>query len=57
MKKFKVGDIIQSFANPINTGVILFIDEGAFKIFLFASNRTELLSTTCLHHGLFKKVS
>jgi len=57
MNKAKIGDMIESWANPINRGIIIYIDEEAFKAYFFHSNRIEFFSTSLIHQGLFKVIS
>jgi len=57
MNKAKIGDMIESYANPINRGIIIYIDEEAFKAYFFHSNRIEFFSTSLIHQGLFKVIS
>ena len=61
MNKATIGDMIESYNNPNNRGVILYIDEGAFKAYFFAyffvSNKTECFTTALINQGIFKVVS
>lgn len=45
MNKATIGDMIESYTNPNHRGVIIDVDEGAFKAYFFVSNRTECFST------------
>lgn len=57
MNKATIGDMIESCTNPNHRGVILYIDEGAFKAYFFVSNRIENFSTLLINQGVFKVVS
>lgn len=60
MMKPKIGDMIETYVtNPIykDIGIILYIDEGAFKAYFFASNQIEFFSTSLIRHGMFKVIS